>query len=151
MKAGWKYAWPSTCVSIPPLHPSSPPQKHSFPSSSSRSPPNPSLLHCICFLIRSVWEAHEPPLLLLTRLHPRLSLGGCNAVTCFHSSFFQPCSPSLSFFLQLLSSDSSMNQPAPTQLLLLSPSSDFWSLFASFFPFLLVWFQLISGHCSCGY
>lgn len=48
------------------FHPSpSPPRllskKHSFPSSSSHSPPNPSLLHCICFLIRSVWEAHEPP------------------------------------------------------------------------------------------
>lgn len=52
------------------------PKKHSFLSSSSRSPPNPSLLHCICSLIRSVWEAHEaappPP----THLHPCLSLAG---------------------------------------------------------------------------
>lgn len=62
---GWKQGGNTpgrTLVSIRPLLPSSPPQKkHSFLSSSSRSPPNPSLLHCICFLIRSVWEAHEPP------------------------------------------------------------------------------------------
>lgn len=90
--AGWKRGGntPGRALVFP-SHPFTPPllpKKHSFPSSSSRSPPNPSLLHCICFLIRSVWEAHEPPLLLLTHLQPRLSLGGCNAVTCLHSSFF---------------------------------------------------------------
>lgn len=72
-------------------------KNHCFPSSSSRSPPNPPLLHCICFLIRSVWEAHEPfPTLLLllpppsffTHVHSCLSLGGCNAVTCLPPSFF---------------------------------------------------------------
>lgn len=57
----------------PPHHPSSPhPKKHSFPSSSSRSPPNPSLLNCICFLIRSVWEAHEPSPPPPTPPHPTL-------------------------------------------------------------------------------
>lgn len=38
-----------------------PPQRETLSSFfSSHSPTNPLLLHCICFLIRSVWEANEP-------------------------------------------------------------------------------------------
>lgn len=52
------------CVSVhfhPPLHHNPRPKRKTLlPFFSSHSPPNPSLLHCICFLIQSVWEAHEP-------------------------------------------------------------------------------------------
>lgn len=87
-RGGWKRGGnkPGPALVFPSLHlhhtpplfasPLPSQKKHSFPSSSSRSPPNPPLLRCICFLIRSVWEAHEPfptllPLLPPPPFHPR--------------------------------------------------------------------------------
>lgn len=43
-------------TTLQPTHP----QKMLSSFFSSHSHPNPSLLHCICFLIQSVWEAHGP-------------------------------------------------------------------------------------------
>lgn len=50
---------PSTLTT--PSHPS-PPKNTLFLLAALFHPIIPLLLHCICFLIRSVWEAHEPSL-----------------------------------------------------------------------------------------
>lgn len=117
MKAGWKYAWPNTCFYPSPSPLLSSPKKHSFLLSSSCSPPNPSLLHCICFLIRSVWEAHKNP------SPPTFSLGFLLvAVTCLHCSSLSPYSVFLSAAL-IIRQECGPHCPHPVSLFLPSFSS----------------------------
>lgn len=52
--------------------PPSPPKNTLFLLAALFHPIIPLLLHCICFLIRSVWEAHEPFLQPLHRHHLHL-------------------------------------------------------------------------------
>lgn len=74
-------------------------KKHSPSFFSSHSPPNPSLLHCICFLIQSVWEAHEPQ---EPPDHPPRHLPFCHWLQCCNPPPFDFLSaPFCCFFFSL--------------------------------------------------